>query len=187
MKLLEALAAFALTMLLFSTIITAIVEVVLNRILKLRQRGFRRLLARVYDDVLAPKFERELEGLRSAGYDPRKEFLDSVARNPGVVGPPEKGAAETGGRLDKIARKGKEAAKRSGSMFASHYVSALNAAEFAERLADTEIGKLIAREARARRDLLIDDVALKFERFGAGTFEYFSQRARTLSIAVAIV
>lgn len=57
---LEAVLAFALTMLVFSTMVSVIVEALL-RIAKMRERGFRDMLERLFEDVVKERIKGLLE------------------------------------------------------------------------------------------------------------------------------
>lgn len=161
MAILEALVSFALAMLIFSTMVTAIGEVLLNRITKLRQRGFATLIDQIYDEVIVERISE----FKEAGEDKKKEFVSALTANRGI-------APKKRNKLQAI--------------YSSGRISSLSTVEFIERIAETDIGKIIGEQAAEKKAALVDELALKFERFGDSSREYFRQRAQTFSILIAI-
>ena len=78
MNWLEAMLAFALTMVALSTMVTAIMEV-FHRFVRSREAGFQLMTEKLFDEVIWPR-------LRSRGSmnpdDARKEFIRALTRNP---------------------------------------------------------------------------------------------------------
>lgn len=167
MNLLEAVVAFALAMVVFSSMVSAIGEVIVNRVFKLRQRGFKQLLETLYDDVVEPRVAASLQRV-GGNKNFRSDVLGALTLNRGLPN----------GKTGVI--------QRVWDMFVSRKVSALTPIEFIERIAETDVGKAIAAEGAARKAAIIDDLALKFERFGEDSRAYFRQRAMTMSIFIAI-
>ncbi len=165
MALLEAIVAFSLAMLVFSSLVTAIAEVAVNRIFKLRQQGFQQLLENIYDQVIVPRLGHYLAAAQADATLGREAFVKALMRNPA--------RDQTDNR-------------KLTDLVSSRKVSTLTAFEFIEKLAETDVGKALARQTKGRKDALVDDLALKFERYANGAQEYFRQRAQSFSIFIAI-
>lgn len=170
---LEAALAFAITMLVFSTMVSVILETI-HRVFGLRQAGLRVMLEKLFDEVLWPRVQMrvtarfEAKGMSLAVQEIRGKFLELMTTN--------RGQGQTW--LPEIIKlRGKEA-------------STLQTIEFMQRLAETEIGQAIASEAEAARSQLeayIKDVAQKYDSFCQGASEYFQRRARLSSVVIAMV
>ena len=59
MEWLETGLAFAVTMIVFSTMVSVIVETG-HRILRIREKGLQRLMATLYEDVIWPRLSNQL-------------------------------------------------------------------------------------------------------------------------------
>jgi hypothetical protein len=59
--------------------------------------------------------------------------------------------------------------------------------QFADRLADTEVGKAIARAGSAYVETAINDLAQKFDRFGAAASQRFQDQARFWCVLASIL
>lgn len=161
MAVLEAGLAFALSMLVFATLVSVIVEA-LHRILRLRQRGFRQMIEVFHDSVVTARLNANDPASPEDANQAREAFIESIVVNRGVR-PPDRLSRAFGRRVE-----------------------SLNTAEFMERLAETELGKQVLAEGRERAGKAIDDLALKFERAGDDARAFFRGRARFVSIVVAV-
>lgn len=161
---LEAVLAFALTMLVFSTMVSVIVEA-LHRLSAMRERGFRRMLEQLYDEVVVERFAAALSANGGAARD---EYLEALTNNPGW--PPEKR-----GLLGKFL-----------NWWAPRKLTSLTTMQFVERLAGTDVGRAIRAEGAARLETLVNDMAQKYERFGDGAREYYRRRAKMASVLIAM-
>ncbi len=166
---LEALLAFALTMLVFSTIVTLIVEAI-HRLLQKRQQGLRLLLEQLFERFVWPRFDGYLAAISSGGITmetARDEFVDAL------TGEQSRSEADKGGGIKKYLLPPK--------------LTSLTAMQFAERLAGTEVGKAILGKAEAEIDALIKDLVQKFDRLGAEATEFFRARAQLFAVGISFV
>jgi hypothetical protein len=162
MNWLVAAAAFAVAMMLFSTITSTVTEC-LHRICHLREKGLRMMLVQLFEREVWPRLaDRGDVKIEVA----RNRFIEQLTRNRAV---PE------WGRLSWL-----------GHWFAPARITSLSPAELAGRLAETDYGKHLAARAGATADALVDDLSRRFERIGADASAYFQQRATTLSLLVAM-
>ncbi len=167
MAVLEAGLAFALSMLVFSTLVSVIVEA-LHRILRLRQRGFHEMIEVFYDDVIVKQWASR-KGIKLSN--------DAVPEVPEIK------------RQDFTnAFTGNRAVRKKGFFGVSpgRTVDSLSTVEFIERLAETPIGRKVIDEGKEKAEKTIDEFALKFERFGDNARAYFRGRAHFISILVAV-
>lgn len=163
MKWLEALLAFALTMIVFSTMVSVILEMI-YRFLREREKLFVLMLERLFNQVLWPLVQQRLGQMDMA--DVRRKFVDALARNTAAADPD---AAERRRGLRRIDN------------------SKLTVLEFAERLAGTDVGKAIAAEGQARVIAIVNDLAQKYERFCAGARTYLMERSLTWTLVISML
>ena len=161
---LNAALAFIVTMILFSTIVSAATESV-HRIFHMRERGLRTMLGQLFDEIVWPRLASQLPALTAGAA--RQDFVAVLTRNRAVE---EHGPA-----------------RWFGYWFAPRSLTALPTLEFVQRLADTGVGKALAGAAAAHVDAAVDDLARQFERFGRDGSAYFTQRAKAMSITIAVV
>jgi hypothetical protein len=162
MNWLTAALAFALSMIVFSTVVSALTEA-MHGIFQMRARGLRRLLEQVYDEHLAERLGPALD----RGKDElKRQYLERLTRNYGV---------EIHGPLGAF-----------GRWFTRRGVDSLTTLEFARRLAETEVGRLLRARAGAEIVRLVDGAGQRFERFGADASSYFRARAQLISALAAV-
>lgn len=161
---LQAALAFAVAMILLSTIATGIVEILL-RVLSLRQQTLRRTMASLFDSVVWPRMERRLGSQDVA--KAREVFVDAMTKNPAFK--PAPGAS---GRVGSENRSS---------------VDRLSPVAFAERLGRTEIGSALLAEGEKQVEVVIQDFVRSFERFGRAASEVYRKKAQLVSIGVGIV
>ena len=184
MQILEAILAFALAMLVFSTLVSALVEALLNRVFSLRRLTYQRLLERFYDDHIWARFQ-ELTAGGNAVTD-----MDRVAarrRFVAVVGHDPKLSTEE--CIERLAGR----PVRHTILRVPHLpfttrpiVEWQTPVEFAERLADTAHARAIETRAAEKLDLVIDDLARKYEQYGANSRARFTNMSRNWSVVIAI-
>jgi hypothetical protein len=180
MNWLEAMLAFALTMVALSTMVTAIMEV-FHRFVRSREAGFQVMTQKLFDEVIWPR----LGSRGSMGQDQaRTEFIRALTRNP--VATTSSGTANGKSRGKLLALIG-TVWKGIANTFAPDRVAGMSAMEFMERFAGTQIGKTLATEAGDYVSTAINDLAQKFDRFGAGASQLFYHKARAISVGVSIV
>ena len=184
MALLESAMAFAVVMMIFSTIVTGIVEAILKAV-GTREKNLQRTINALFDKVIWPRLNASLERInpqvpeqtdkttlvsrmplfssKSTTEGMHKAiFLKDLTQNP-VFDPPDK--LEMG-------RKSK--------------IDSLSILSFAERLGRTDVGKAIAAESEAQMELLVQDMARSFDRFSRASSEVFRKKAQLTAICVAI-
>lgn len=159
---LNATLAFALSMLLFATIVSMIVES-MHRMFRLRRKGLEWMIAHVYTEVCTHRAD-----LLPSGQS-LQSFLDALTCNDTAPAP----FAHTPGWWNRL--------------ITPRQLGSLTSLDFAERLARTDIGTRLRQMAETERALLINGLVQKFEYYGKGAATYFGQRAKALSVAVAIV
>ncbi len=186
MQLLESAMAFAVVMILLSTIVTGVVELLL-RVVGLREKTLRNTVASLFESVVWPRLHGRLEEVlaapekgAAAGESAKKaalaNFLDGMTANPALPAQ----AAETSGRWSRL--------------FAwlpnfSHKdkIDVLTPLAFAERLARTDVGRAIVAEAEEEIEMLVKDFVRTFDRFGRAASEVFRKNAKQAAIAVGIL
>ncbi|TNE64771.1 MAG: hypothetical protein EP335_06595 [Alphaproteobacteria bacterium] len=173
---LQVALALAVSMLIFSNLVTAFVEVV-HRVFTLRKHGMKMLLERFYDQEVKDRLgtlwfsgvEKDSQdasrgrfllqmwsGLNSR--PPRGGFASVSRSKLGIIPLPE-----LDGSIDKM-----------------------DISEFARRLAGTEVGRAIARRADTEVNTLIDDLATRFEDYGQQVSQYFKRRSQVISVLAAV-
>jgi len=159
MNWLNAMLAFALAMIVFCTIVSAVTEFV-QHLWGHRQDGLKWMLERFYDEVITTRLQ--------TGALARENFLDTLTSN--LSAPASKKVRLT----------------------------ALSYQEFANRFARTDAGRAVWEaikqqaggaedQIKQSADALIGQLAQQFARFEADATAYFAQRARSITIGVAIV
>jgi len=159
---LTAALAFVLAMILFSTIASAVTESV-HRLFHLRERGLQLMLTQLFNERIAPLLAAA--GQKVAA-DAQERFVATLTRNRAV--------RSTGffGWL--------------GYWLAPNRVTSLSSLQFAERLAQTDVGKQIANVGGPRVDAIVGELTHHFEQMGDEASAFFAQRAQTLSLLVAV-
>lgn len=158
---LNAALAFALSMLLFATIVSMIVESI-HRVFRLRRQGLEWMLERLYADVV--KLRPDLIPLGGNV----QSFLDTLTCN------------------DTPPPRFRWTPRWWARLIAPRQLQALTELDFGERLAATDIGQQLKKIAAAEREQVINGLVQRFEYFGKGAGTYFGHRAKALSVAVAI-
>jgi len=162
MNWLEAALAFSLIMLALATVVTIVLETG-YQILSTRERGFRLMMERLFDDVLSKRIATTLSGVSMEAA--RAQFLASVTRNQAY--------SEKTHWLRSIAQ--------------SADLKSMTMMQLAERLADTHVGQAIARTGADRTHIIINDLAQKFDRFGQGASQRFQGQAHFWCLLVSLL
>lgn len=181
MQFIEAVLAFAVTMLVLSMVCATVVELI-QRAFRLREDGLKYMLGQMFDQVVSkyvvPAANQTLEQLRAA-------FIQRMSENRSPVG------IEPNAQL-KSAKVVPGAAAQTpgfqlGNIWGGRDLTALDVTEFMERLGSTDVGQSIKAKAGDQINAVLHDVAQKFDALGANARVYFEGRARFLSVMVAIV
>jgi len=162
MKWLQAALAFSLIMLVLATVVTLILETAYRALLT-REKGFRIMMGRLFDEVLKPRTAHLMRGVTLA--QAREHFLNTVTRNQAYD----------------------EEFNRVRGFIQPNQLSSMTMMEFADRLADTAVGKAIARGGSEYVESAINDLAQKFERFGAASSQRFQDHARFWCVLTSIL
>jgi len=173
MEWLETGLAFAITMMIFSTMVSVIIETG-HRILRIREKGLQRIMTQIYKKVIWPRLSNRLDAKTASPEDFKVHMTSSryLQVDRGVI-----------------------FLKTCISKFVNaNQLTSLSTLEFIERLAETPAGRSLMNEAQRRGEhgreyieTFIKDLASKYEDFGKDATEYFRRRARLMSIVVAIV
>jgi hypothetical protein len=169
MELLTAVAAFAVAMILFSTLVTGVVEIVI-RLLALRAGTLAEAVTMMARQDVVPMLKR-LGIATDATTEAR--IVCALTRNP-ALGTENLGSCEPSGAW--LAPR--ESRRR---------IDALSTFALLQRLAKTDVGRELAGKAEAQLRPALLDTQRTFERYAAASRELFRKRAQTLSFAVAIV
>lgn len=209
MQLIEAALAFAITMLALSLVVSSFVEII-HRIFSMREAGLKYVLGQMFDQVLAkyvaPAIARAVaadpaiaaaarsDRIRELLTGARTAFVERMSANRAPMGVTPKATP-----TDPAAQVANNPRGAFG-LWSGRDLAAMTPAEFMERLGSIDVGQAIAdadaaatnaaREAGATAadavNVVLKDVAQKFEAFGREASVYFEGRARLLSVAVAI-
>src|SRR2546430_8804251 len=209
MQLIEAALAFAITMLALSLVVSSFVEII-HRIFSMREAGLKYVLGQMFDQVLAkyvaPGITRAVEAdatiaaaarndrIRELLTGARTAFVERMSANRAPMGVTPKATP-----TDPAAQVAVNP-RRAFGLWSGRDLAAMTPAEFMERLGSIDVGQAIAdadeavsnaaRQAGATAaeavNVVLKDVAQKFEAFGKEASVYFEGRARLLSVVVAM-
>lgn len=163
MALLQAAMAFAVAMIIFSTIATGLVELAL-RMLSMREKCLRRAVDRLFDDVVWPRLEGENAIRGKSNEDVKKNFMAGLLDNP----------ARTNSAMVSMVTKDKR-------------VSVLTPLAFAQRLGRTDIGRAILEAGEEQLKLLVNDFVRTFDRFSSAAAEVYRRNAQVSAMLAGIV
>ncbi|MFH1342950.1 MAG: hypothetical protein ABIL01_17370 [Pseudomonadota bacterium] len=210
MQLIEAVLAFAITMLVLSLIVSSFVEII-HRTLSMREAGLKYMLYQVFDQVLAKYISPALDAIAKTPASgkttaelleqTRKSFVERMSANRAPITFPVTAI------VDSAAAVPAAAAAAGGTPAAQVDLAALTSAQFMERLGSIDVGSGVnvaeilkkanekANAAAAAAggtaanavDAVLVDIAQKFEAFGRDAGTFFESRARWLSVFVAVV
>lgn len=175
MQLLESALAFAVVMIVLSTVVTGIVELLL-RLSGTREKNLENAMRALFQTVIWPRLKDPL--IAAAGKAEavvKQELTDSFLHD--MMGNPVGAVTEPGGR------KGLPYFPTRNE----NQVDKLSVLAFAERLGRTDVGKAILAEGEEQLDLLVNDFVRTFDRFGRAASEVFRKKARQTAIIVGIL
>lgn len=148
MNALEIALAIGVSMLIFSTLATMVMEIVI-KLSRMRATGLKKMLERFYMDVVQGRMRAVLSS-------------DTT----------------------KTERKSAFVEKMTAMTEGSHTLSTI---EFIRRLADTKIGRRLARHAGSRIDVLIHDITERYEDYGRQASQLFRRKSQTGTVIVSIL
>ena len=180
MAFLTAALAFAVTMLILAMSTSVLVETI-HRCIGLREKGFRLMIGHIYDRVIGPLVAGN--GLDAAAL--KQTFVDLMTVNRAPAGAAGAPPQDTPGTKDLAANTEALDDKLLGRIWSGRRLDGLSAANFMSRLGGSDFGGAIDAAADAE-NVLVSDIAAKFEQFGAEASEFFERRARLLAVLVAL-
>lgn len=145
---LQIAIALAVSMLIFSTLATMVLEII-YKVFRLRQVGLKKMLEVFYQSEVKQRIQIMLARDGAAGED-MPEFIEKVT-----------------------------------SMTGGSYT--LSTIEFIRRLAETDIGKHLAKRADSEVDALIDDIAERYEDYGRRASHIFRRYSQIGTVIVSVV
>lgn len=161
MDILIAFLAFSATMIVLSTMATMVVEFIHKTTMQ-RRRDFVRMLTNYYEGAVKP-----LVG--DAAKEGASNFVESIRRNPAFVG------EESDSKRSKWT-----------FLFDTAFEN-LTTPQFVEQLSRSDVGKDIRKSIEQGEEALIEQLAAEFERYGDAAHDYFTRRARVISLFVAMI
>ncbi len=161
MQWLTAILAFATTMLIFSVVVTTMVETI-HRAIGSRTIGLQMMLRHIYEQVIKQHLSEKDPELKE------NEFIEimSVVRSSVTPTGPSKDDTE----FNKLNR------------YSFKRLSHLPTATFMKRLGTSRFSSII--EAKKEKELLLKDIAQKYETFGEEAGFHFESKARLVSVVV---
>lgn len=156
----EAALAFAITMMILSTVVTVIIETG-HRLFRVREKYLQALMQRLHSDVLIPL----LPASEQRNADP---FVHEMTTSAFVANPRT--------ALDRIIN--------------SRYLTKLPKREFMRRLGAMPEGLALYQEHSAKRNelaSLLEYITTRFDEIGNGASDYFKRRAALYSIIIGIL
>ncbi len=171
MELLESAMAFAVVMIMFSTLVSGIVEFVF-KLFAMRESNLQTTIEGLFNSVIWPRMKHRLhvEGTIAEDNDIagiREEFVKSMIDNP---------AAGQPSRLFKYI-----------PTFRQNHVDTLTLLSFAERLGRTKVGTAILEEGEEHLNVLITEFTRSFDRFGRAASEVFKKKTHYASMVIGIL
>ncbi len=145
---LQIAIALAVSMLIFSTLATMVLEII-YKVFRLRQMGLKKMLETFYQSEVKQRIQVMLARDGASGED-MPEFIEKIT-----------------------------------SMTGGSYT--LSTIEFIRRLAETDVGKLLAKRAESEQDALIDDITERYEDYGRRASHLFRRYSQIGTVIVSII
>jgi hypothetical protein len=178
MGLLESAMAFAVVMMILSTLVTGIVETIFT-FLGTREKTLQQAIQALFQQVIWPRLGNTLAGMGvepaepNAGPTPqehhRDKFVSEMTDNLVFA---EDGRGAVVGRLSNLNKT---------------KIDTLTVLSFAERLGKSHVGKAVVAEGEAEIALLVQDFARTYERFCRAASEVFRKKAHSTAVFVSLV
>ena len=202
MQWLTAILAFATTMLIFAIIVSTIVETI-HRALGSRTIALEKLIVHFYDQVMDGYIKDEDDATSKAKFLETMTLVRAPAA-PGVGDKATNGVGQFGSipsstdnsEMNLAANKANTGQKFSSlTRWSLKLLSDLPVTTFMERLGGSVFGEKIVEAANTKgknpkekannKDLILKDIAQKFELIGQESSIYFGRKARSWSVAIA--
>jgi len=187
MAVLEAGVAFAVLMIVFSTIATSIVELI-HKLLGTRATHLKRAVGYLFESIIWPRLGQNLPRLSDQETDEQAKarhaemFVTLLTANPISVlrGKDNLSIARQSETSETLAY---------GTVkqeFPGRDIDYLTPLSFAERLGRTEVGKVILDEGEEFVEDLVTDFVRSFDRLSRAGTDFVRNRARAVSLVVGI-
>lgn len=168
MEWLEAAVAFAVVMMVFSTIVAVIVESA-HMIFRLREKGLRRFMEVVYKDLIHPRFPQ------TPGGTSKEAFVMAMTRS----------------RFQPVDEQAPFLRKVVGRIVNAKELKNLGTGHFIARFTELPEGRQLIADmdglGKPNVDAFLKDLARRYEEWGASATDYFARRARLASVIIAIL
>lgn len=161
MQWLTAILAFAVTMLVFAIIVSTLVEMI-HRIVRLRSQGMRLMLENLYERVIVPR----LVAQNVANPPTAASFAATIMDNRAIAN-----GSRPKGPVSRLIR----------WLVDAYEMTSIPVELFMQKLADAKV----LTPADAASEVVLQDVAQKYEAFGQEISTFFERRARLFSVLVA--
>ncbi len=162
MQILQALLAFAVTMLGLATIVTLLLEFA-SRVLKRRGRVMTHMLGLVFEKEIGPRIKAT-----QTVVDAKKRFADMIRKSP---------LGTDIGSIPAWLR----------GLFAVDRSDEMTREEFVRRLARSEWGQQLRERAEAEIDAVVDRVVGRFDELSDATREYFKSSSAVISLGIGVL
>ena len=172
MQWLTAILAFATTMLIFSIIVSTLVETI-HRFSGSRPFGLIKMLEHLYDDVISCYLTKENKEIG------RRQFVDEMIR---IRPSNDTATGQNGGAAE-------EGTPPTMLLKSWNMLPRLPVEMFMERLGASKFSMAFEKnfaEGSEEREQALKDIAQKFELYGQEAGIYFERKARSWSVAVAM-
>jgi len=146
---LQVALALAVSMLIASTLVTMVVEII-YRVLHVRNFGLKFMLETFYQNAVKQRFHHLLDRKGATSLEDESAFVG----------------------------------KMTALMGGSHTLSTI---EFVRRLADTQIGKNLARRVESEIDALIDDLTERYEDYGRRANLLFRRWSQVVTVVLSVI
>ncbi|MFN1549377.1 hypothetical protein [Vibrio natriegens] len=178
---LDTLLSFVVTMMVLSTFVSAVVEVI-NGLLNQRVMVLERLMQEMYDSVISPLFLADQEKNDENDKSSSDFVLDMTTMR---WTPIDDGSPNWIKKLSSLVQK----------LRRTDRVQSLTTLEFVKRLAESDVGEQLRKQSESEAisnskealSLFLEEIANKFEALGDEATSYYTHRARLLSIFIGII
>lgn len=185
MDILNAILAFSVSMLVFSTMALVVVEV-FYRFNKTREKYFSEMINAFFSDLIWKKLHGVDLGNESR-QSLRQDFLNIMTSVSGLVNLDLQLEEGVDNFLEDSEQKPKVKAKSAYGIHVSKTTERLTAVEFAQRLARTKVGKLLLERGEDKVKAIVMDLASQLNAISSGASSDFRQRSRKASLWASAV
>ena len=159
----EALLAFAVTMMILSTIVSVIIEAG-HRLFRIREKGLRQLIQRLHEDTIAPLLPPQQRS-------PHNEFVRYMTSSGFTAG---------NSMVDRITNAGQLT-----SLSTQEFISRLAATSEGQALHDQKGQSSIDEQTYLRT--MLSHITHRFDILGLGATDYFKRRASFYALVIGLL